>query len=233
MYIEKLYPFKGFEDKYLISRSGKVYGTKMKRMVKIQSPTGKATLHHVMLHDKKRSKSFNLQKAIWINFPDMLPNGFYPMFGHEDSYAISRSGEILSYGRGRIIKPHTTKTSPYLYCTLKGKGKRHFSVHRLVAETFIPNPNNLPEVDHIDRNPLNNNVENLRWVTRKENLENTEVGFTRNYAPCKLFYRDKLIGIFSSIRSASHYAEKNYGASVSSLIKHYRSRGCKIIKCND
>lgn len=45
-------------------------------------------------------------------------------------------------------------------------------VHRLVAETFIENPSDLPEVDHKDRNKSNNEVTNLRWVTHKENMEN-------------------------------------------------------------
>ena len=44
-------------------------------------------------------------------------------------------------------------------------------IHRIVATLFIPNPNNLPEVNHKDSNPQNNCVENLEWVTRKENLE--------------------------------------------------------------
>lgn len=48
-----------------------------------------------------------------------------------------------------------------------------YSVHRAVAELFIENPDNKPEVDHIDTDKLNNNVSNLRWVTRKENLNNT------------------------------------------------------------
>lgn len=52
------------------------------------------------------------------------------------------------------------------------KNKRYY-IHRIVAETFIPNPDNKPYIDHIDRNPSNNNVENLRWVTVSENNYNS------------------------------------------------------------
>lgn len=49
---------------------------------------------------------------------------------------------------------------------------RHYSIHRLVAETFIPNPENKMEVDHINRNKADNRVENLRWTTHRENRRN-------------------------------------------------------------
>lgn len=52
-------------------------------------------------------------------------------------------------------------------------GGKHYYIHRLVAETFIPNPEEKPEVDHIDRCPTHNNVDNLRWATHSENLRNT------------------------------------------------------------
>lgn len=60
-------------------------------------------------------------------------------------------------------------------CTVKG---RKYSVHRLVALSYIPNLENKPEIDHIDGNTLNNNVYNLRWVTRKEN-ENNSITLSR------------------------------------------------------
>jgi hypothetical protein len=58
----------------------------------------------------------------------------------------------------------------YLRANLsKDKTVKQLSVHRLVAEAFIPNPDNLPQVDHIDGNKLTNHVENLRWISQSEN----------------------------------------------------------------
>lgn len=59
----------------------------------------------------------------------------------------------------------------YLYIRC-GKRQKKYRVHRIVAETFIPNPDNKPEVDHINRERTDNSVDNLRWVTRVENLQN-------------------------------------------------------------
>ena len=61
----------------------------------------------------------------------------------------------------------------YLVCLTNSNGKqKRFSLHRLVAEAFVPNPNNYNEIDHIDRNPENNRADNLRWVTHVENMKN-------------------------------------------------------------
>lgn len=51
----------------------------------------------------------------------------------------------------------------------KNNKKKHQLVHRLIAQAFIPNPHNKPQINHIDGNPLNNNIENLEWVTDSEN----------------------------------------------------------------
>lgn len=88
-------------------------------------------------------------------------------------YQVSSLGRVksLNYlrtGKERIMK--TAKNSDgYPHLLLKGKD---YKIHRLVAETFIPNPDNKPCVDHINTDRSNNRVENLRWCTQKENCNN-------------------------------------------------------------
>jgi hypothetical protein len=101
--------------------------------------------------------------------------------GYEGYYQISNYGEVRSLDRwrkngtsgyvqkGQIIKPHITKDGYYRINLCKEGKYEHFRVHRLVAKTFIPNPNILPQVNHIDANKLNNRVDNLEWCTPQEN----------------------------------------------------------------
>ena len=102
--------------------------------------------------------------------------------GYEGMYIITSYGRVYSVVRrdkycrisgGGEIKQALTATG-YHFVSLykKGKGVQEY-VHQLVARAFIPNPENKNCVDHIDNNKSNNNVDNLRWVTHKENMNNT------------------------------------------------------------
>lgn len=98
----------------------------------------------------------------------------------EGKYQVSNFGQILSLSYGRtgkpkLLKPQKTKDG-YLRVGLSKNGKRKsFLVHRLVAETFIPNSNNLIEVNHKDEDKTNNRTDNLEWCDRKYNM---------NYGTC-------------------------------------------------
>lgn len=142
-----------------------------------------------------------------------------------NGYGVSKDGRVFSYKKDRELTQAPSKTSKYLYVRLTENGKSyHRSVHRLVAEAYIDNPNNLPEVDHIDRNVYNNNVDNLRWVDRKGNLENSSCGFVRNFRECALFYKNKLIKTFKSVNEACRYASENYGLSYTGMNKYRKNK---------
>lgn len=95
--------------------------------------------------------------------------------GFEGLYQISNLGNVksLNYlhtGKERILKLSKNQYG-YLYVTFRKNGeKKNYLIHRLVCQSFIPNPNNLPQVNHKDECKTNNCVENLEWCTCKENI---------------------------------------------------------------
>lgn len=92
-----------------------------------------------------------------------------------DRYVVTTDGRVLDLKRNTELKQASTRSSHIDYPTVyihTVYGKKSVLVHRLVAEAFIPNPYNKPTVDHIDRNPKNNHVTNLRWATYKEQSKN-------------------------------------------------------------
>ena len=84
--------------------------------------------------------------------------------GYEGLYAITMTGRVWGYKRKKFLKPRVNKGYLSVILYKNGKGK-NFRVHRLVAETYIPNPDNKPHVGHIDDNPRNNCWDNLYWTT--------------------------------------------------------------------
>ena len=93
--------------------------------------------------------------------------------GYEGKYQVSNTGKVrsLDYHRQGIIKELALKNSRgYLVVGLMKNAKKTFySVHCLVANAFIPNPLDLPQVNHIDADKMNNQAENLEWVTAQDN----------------------------------------------------------------
>jgi len=84
-----------------------------------------------------------------------------------DNYEVSSFGNVRNKKTGRILKP--SNRGGYYVVGLSNKKIKTFQVHRLVAETFIENPENKAHVNHKDKNSLNNNLSNLEWNTPKEN----------------------------------------------------------------
>lgn len=95
-----------------------------------------------------------------------------PIKGFEGQYEVSDKGRVrsLKFGKERILKP-TRNLKGYLFVNIYKNGYRNvFLVHRLVAQSFIPNLQNLPEVNHKDENKTNNYEQNLEWCDSKYNI---------------------------------------------------------------
>ena len=101
-------------------------------------------------------------------------NDWKPIPNYENLYEINSTGEIRSlckrYSKEPIILKQGIGSRGYKNVTLCKKGEQTtFNVHRLVATVFLPNPNNLPCVNHKDENKLNNDVSNLEWCSYYQN----------------------------------------------------------------
>ena len=89
--------------------------------------------------------------------------------GYEGLYAVTSCGKVWSYKSKRFLTPEDNGHG-YLRVKLCKDGKeKKYMIHRLVAEAYIPNPNNLPQVDHIDENKTHNYINNLQWITNRDN----------------------------------------------------------------
>lgn len=93
--------------------------------------------------------------------------------GSNGAYQISSFGQIRNK-RGRILTPQLRERKGHKAFKIKLNigGRKWFFIHRLVAAAFLINDEDKPQVDHINRDSLDNNVVNLRWVTEKENKQN-------------------------------------------------------------
>lgn len=122
-----------------------------------------------------------------------------PVKGYECKYEVSNYGDVVSLNYRQTGKRHPlsikTGKDGYLRVTLCKKCIcKSILVHRLVAEAFIPNPENKPFVDHIDTDRKNNCVSNLKWCNRKENANNpiTLKRMGDNLRNLKRIYREQI-----------------------------------------
>ena len=172
-----------------------------------------------------------------------------PVKGFEGSYFVSNLGRVKSVDRkitqgnrwgqrmerkmkGRVLSPKLDKYGYHvvlLYNSDSNGDRTYITVHRLVALTFLSNPDNKPQVDHKDHDKLNNNLSNLRWVSAKVNSENAkEKGVLDNRDGSQKLNMKKAIEIrkiyAEGSASQSKLAEK-YGVSKRAIqhILNYRN----------
>ena len=92
-----------------------------------------------------------------------------PIKGWEGLYTISSDGRVYSIRSGIYLKPRLSLDGYERVALCNGSIRREYRVHRLVAEAFLDNPNNLPQINHKDFNTLNNYLDNLEWCTNYDN----------------------------------------------------------------
>ena len=152
--------------------------------------------------------------------------------GVEGLYEVSNLGRVKSLSRVKICKSNSSfitkekilslsfSRDGYKKCSLHKGGRRFtYQVHRLVAEAFIPNINDLPQVNHRDWDRTNNRVENLEWCTYEYNSENRRNSSNKSFTDHKVIQYDfqgKFINIYNNINSASLCTD----------IIHYRIKLC-------
>ena len=145
---------------------------------------------------------------------------FYDLKNYEGLYQINKNGEIKNK-YNKFMKPNTNKG--YLRIGLTKYKQKFYYIHRLLAIQFIENPNEYKLIDHIDNNPLNNDLENLRWITNSGNNRNIKPTGSSKYlgvcwdkrskkwmAKIKIDGKKKHLGYFTNEEDASLVYQKVY-----------------------
>lgn len=152
------------------------------------------------------------------------------VIGYEGLYRISNLGNVYSNSRrgsggartGRILKPKIDG-SGYMFVNLQYKGSRKYmKIHRLVALHFLDNPDNKPQVNHIDFNRTNNIVTNLEWCTVSENIKHSWNN-NRGYNPLHKPGLDHPNTIYDSIKIKDMVYMRNSGMTYQKIAKIF---GC-------
>ena len=100
--------------------------------------------------------------------------------GYED-YQVTSWGRVYNKAHEKFVNPEVNFKGYLRVDLYRNHERKHMKVHRLVAEAFIPNPENKPQVNHIDGNKRNNSVTNLEWVTDAENKAKAKELIEQNY----------------------------------------------------
>ena len=167
-----------------------------------------------------------------------------PVIGYEDLYEVSSLGRIKSADRyvkciingivtksiskGRILRQRKNRCGYSMVYLCNGKGgEKNCTVHRLVAEAFLPNPEGLPQVNHKDENKTNNAVWNLEWCDVRYNMNygtrNERISKSRQKRVKMITLNGDIIKEFNSILEAANFVGGHY-SHISDCLKGRRKK---------
>lgn len=155
---------------YLLTRDGKVWSFMRNRWKNLDEKGCTLLVNETYRHGRRLSVKVLVSEMFIV--PDLLADGFVPL-AIDPRYLINKYGTVYSTSHATFLI--WNDAMQYACVNIAGSNKR---VHRLVATTFIPNPNNYPEVNHKDGNKWNNHVSNLEWCNRSMNMKHAyQMGF--------------------------------------------------------
>lgn len=151
------------------------------------------------------------------------------ILGYENEYQVSNYGRVKSLKKKDLImSPILGRTQDYYSVGLTKNGvKKQYSIDRLVAQAFLPNPNNFPEVNHIDEDTTNNKVDNLEWVTHSQNVKHS--AHKQSYPVNQYDIDYNLIASFPSLAEAERQTGI-FRTNITSAIKRNGKAGGYIWK---
>lgn len=165
-------------------------------------------------------------KELWKDIPN-----------YEGLYQVSNLGRVKSFRKSTkyhckneyILKPNIASHG-YAEVTFYKNTIRHkFLIHRLVASAFVPNPDNLPQINHKDENRTNNTADNLEWCTAEYNNAYGTARIrsidTKSIPIEQVTFDGKIIAVYRSTRIAAEILGINKGTLKSAINKHYQFKG--------
>jgi hypothetical protein len=135
---------------------------------------------------------------------------FIPIRGFS-KYSIHPAGIIQNNNTKKFLKPFLKKPQNYYHMSLYSDSEKKFVgqyIHRLIAQHFIPNPKNLECVDHVNGNPLDNSLRNLRWCSKAQNCQNRKKSSAANTSIYKGVYFDPIKNKYGTL--ITHHGFKKH-----------------------
>lgn len=157
------------DGKYLINEMGEVYSVGNCMILNPTKVNEKSSVVSIAFSDGSRS-SINCRTLAARVFKDKLPE-MKPIRGTDDMYEATKDGRIYSHYTESFLNGGLGGSGYLQVVILLNGEQKNRMIHRLVAETWIPNPLGLPQIDHLNMDKTDNRVENLEWVTGLENVQ--------------------------------------------------------------